>query len=295
VIRRALDRWLGPAVEAGLRRLEPGVPPEAHGRLARRCLREAEDLARDDPVASVWLAGALAGADAVSGAPPAPPPLDELFSRAGAPGASAAPSLELAVLAPPAPPPGGAGLLDAEVAIVRASFEAPESSPPPAAFALVLLAGLRRGWISPAAAARAAAGLAASLEPGRWFRRAGVLPGQACCLRVLLAASPGEPGVADLAERLLRHVEVQRDGALALRGAGPGAGRLEGLRFTHALLDAAETRWDLRFLNAALKRTDAHHRALASARGRSGAGGRLLGLAYASAVARQEALLRRCL
>jgi len=141
--------------------------------------------------------------------------------------------------------------------------------------------------------------LAATLDPPRWLLRKGTAYGGSALLRALVglaAAGGGEPPDAltrSLCERLLRHVEVRREEALAfLPESLPRDPRppRERLRFAAALLEAAEHYRDARYLNAALKLVDWH----LAGPGRRGTDP-VTGLHYAFAVARQERLMRELL
>ncbi|MEN8182917.1 MAG: hypothetical protein ABFS46_10330 [Myxococcota bacterium] len=270
-MRRALDRALGPAVERVLRRFEQNVDPAEHRRLATRL---AGSHAFQERPASLGVH------DAES--------LGLRMDRVRDEASAAARLLHLGTLSPPATSPEGA--LDAELAGVQARFlEAGNDDPAARALCLVVLAGLRRGEVGIGAAHDVAWRTAMGIEPKRWFLRRGVVFGTSNLLRILLGSgTEHETYTAEVCERLLRHVEVRRDDALLLRSGPdqPFEARLERLRFTHALLDAAARFRDLRFLNAALKLSDRHHRELAGA-----PRGDLLGLHYAAGVARQEALL----
>lgn len=314
-MRRALDRVLGPAVEAGLRRLEHTVDPASHVRLAGDLLgafasrvasaghgaadRGAERLL--SRLMDVWASPLrvnppiqAAGAGAAGEEPPEE--LAALLRRASAGTRPDTWSLHLASLLPPAEgsAPGEPGLA-AELACMGASLDSPSpegGEPPAASLALVLLATLRTGRLAAPAAREAAGKIAEGLEPRRWFPRAGVRYGSANLLRTLLAASGAERDayVAEVCERLLRHVEVLREESLRLPGDRSRVQRaLEQLRFTHALLDVCERFGDLRFLNAALKRNDQHYRELSRSQG--GGVDDVVALHYAAGVARQETLM----
>jgi hypothetical protein len=294
-MRRLLAGSLGAAVEDWLGRLERGVDEAAQRGQASRWLRDAGSLAEASPEAAPALHRVRSDIAASLGLDPPSPP-----ANAGAPspgGESVAPpsredepralvlhlaALPRAVAAPDRAPeqiaPAWSPLLEGALA--------PEQS-------LALLAGACLGVTPRAARARALQTLASALAPGRWFPREGFAPGAANLLRTFVA--DGEGALADYAsevcERLLRHVEVQRERALRPRGGvTPDANRLEQARFTLALLDAAERWQDLRFLNAALKRSDLHHGQWARRRARSRRD-LLAGLHWAAAVARQERLL----
>lgn len=309
MIRRALARGLGPAVEAALRRLERGVPVEAHLRLARRALDAAEAFGPGRPEAEIAAAvaahararlgvGEAGRSPGAEGALPAPEPGSlRAWLQEGRGGAGTA--LHLAALLPREPKPRGERPLDP---LVRELGEGPAPAaerPVDPREAALLAAALRRGWVAPEAADGALLRAASSLEPRRWFGRTGPPEGAASLLRALLAApakGPGEAYVLDVCERLLRHVEVRRGEALRLRGEAalpPGRAALERLRFALALLDAARREGDLRFLNAALKRVDTEHRLLRRRLRGRGPGGPLLRLHYAAAVADQEVLMER--
>jgi len=160
---------------------------------------------------------------------------------------------------------------------------------------------LRRGDLDPAAGDRLLADVLPGLPPRLWFRQRGALFGTARLLRALLAVADASEArtrdyTRDVCDRLLRHLEVRRDGWLPFRPAGRPAGawdELERLRFTHALLDACERFGDLRYLNAVLKANDWHHRSLRRA---GGVDPQQLALArrlYLQSFRRQEAQMRR--
>jgi len=269
LIRGTLQRLLGPGVEALLRRLERGVAAQDHLRLAARLERAARArLPAGSDALAACEPGLLAGAAADETSPPALALQGVALEGAGAAGA--------------------AGSWDAALEVAAA---------PPSAVACVVLAGLRSGALSPAAGRRAVGGLLDGLEPRRWFARAGTPYGSANALRALIALGSGAAGHAEarseICERLLRHVEVRREAAFRVRasdGVRPWQARLERLRFTLALLDAAQAAGDLRFLNAALKENDRRHRACARLRPARRVEDALLGLHYAASVARQERL-----
>jgi hypothetical protein len=132
--------------------------------------------------------------------------------------------------------------------------------------------------------------LAGAIEAKRWFVAAGVRAGLAEALRALIASGVHESYACDVAERLLRHVEVKRADALAAPAISletPSAREIEKLAWCHALLDCAASLRDLRFLNAALKTLDRAARVLE----RGAAPSALHALAYVSAVRRQERAL----
>lgn len=318
-MRRLVERTLGRPVEALLARLERGVQAGDHLRLARRALDPergplaaarlrslpAEVAAAAGTVRSA-LASRLEGRDAAKDGAPV----------GGAQGPSAAALAELP-RAPEGPVAAWAGLPCADVLPVeapRASDDATLAAalgaaaddgpfageaPRPAlatGSALALLEGLRAGHLTRPTARALARRLAGPVAPARWFRKAGVLPGSACLLRAWLAVEdPDDPVLDDVRERMLRHVEVRREDALALRATpsepASARGALERLRFALTLLDVAERRRDGRFLNGALKLLDWQHAPLARRGFGEGTAAPLLGAHYAACVVRQERLL----
>ena len=147
--------------------------------------------------------------------------------------------------------------------------------------------------------------LCGSLKPRHWFLKRGALYGSADLLRVLIAALRlGHTGLEeytrDVCDRLLRHLEVRRSEWLPFRGESQPADAcepLERVRFTLALLDAAEHFGDLRLLNASLKANDWHLQLLRSrSMGRLSAGrpanAAMLQLHYLHGLARQERMLQ---
>jgi len=284
LIRRALHGALGPGVEILLRRLERGVAAQDHLRLAAR------------------LAGAARAALPAGWDPAALPALEpgRLVAAAAEETSPCALALQRLALADAAASGPAAGAWDAalEAASAGSRLQARTAGAPPAfAAASVLVAGLRSGALSPAAGCRIAAGLLEGLEPKRWFARDGTAYGAANVLRALIALGADPAGHAEarreIGERLLRHVEVRRAAALRVRacdGVRPWQARLERLRFTLALLDAAQSTGDLRFLNAALKENDRQRRAHARLRPARRVEDALLGLHYAASVTRQERL-----
>jgi hypothetical protein len=295
-MRRLVPRSLGAAVEAWLGRLERGVDAAAQRRLAARWLRDAGALAAGSSEATTALRRVRSAIAGELGLDPTPPAAEAAAARAGEPRGTApareddARALVLHLAALPravAAPDPGAPDPSAAAPTFPAGAPGPEAS-------LALLADACLGATPRAARARALAELAAARAPARWFPREGVFPGAANLLRAFVADAEGASAdyAAEVCERLLRHVEVQRE--LALRPAGPvapDAQRLEQVRFTLVLLEAAQRWRDLRFLNAALKRNDLHHRAWARRRTRSRYD-LLAGLHGAAALARQEALVR---
>lgn len=300
-MRRSLDRLLGRPVEALLDRLERGVSVDEQRGLALRGVRGAlEWSARelDEPARGqlAALCGDLSRALA-PGAPGAeiaacdgPASLPDGVDDESSPGAFA---LHLATLREGTPPRAASQAASCEAAGARSAGVPLEAS------SLQLLAGLGAGSLTPDAARRGARALAEGFEARHWFPRKGIRLGSANLLRTLLLATPPETQpdgyVDDVCERLLRHVEVRRDEALRLASAprAPWQAPLEALRFTLALLDAAARSGDARFLNAALKLNERHHRVLLRAQRGQGLGQVLLALHYAASVARQEAWLAR--
>lgn len=294
-MRRLLPRSLGAAVEDWLGRLERGVDEASQRREAGRWLRAAGSLAAPSPEAVPALERVRAAIAASLGLdPPSPQPdfaAPGPLEAAGAPSREDAPRalvLHLAALpcAVSAPDRGVDSAAPAWWPLAGGAL-APEQT-------LALLADACLGATPRAGRARALQTLASALAPNRWFPREGLAPGAANLLRTFVADGEGALAsyAAEVCERLLRHVEVQRERALRPRGeVAPDAGRLEQVRFTLALLDAAERWCDLRFLNAALKRSDLHHEQWVRRRARS-RHDLLAGLHWAAALARQEELLR---
>ena len=295
MIRRLLGGSLGAAVEDWLGRLERGVDEAAQRQQVARWLREAASLASASPEAAPALhrvrSDIAASLDLDPPSPSAdvgtPPPGGKPIGTPSREDEPRALVLHLAALPHAVAAPDGPAVSTVpEGSLLLEGALAPEQS-------LALLAGACLGATPRDTRARALRTLASALAPGRWFPREGVVAGAANLLRTLVADGEGALGdyAAEVCERLLRHVEVQRERALRPRGeVAPDADRLEQTRFTLALLEAAERWRDLRFLNAALKRNDLHHGQWARRHARSRRD-LLAGLHWAAAVARQERLL----
>ncbi len=136
---------------------------------------------------------------------------------------------------------------------------------------------------------------ARALPARRWFLRRGTCYGTGHLLLALLRVVPGPlaPYTREVCDRLVRHVEIRRRGALAFRPEGlpdGSAPAVERLRFAVALATAARCFGDLRYLNTALKLNDWHRRRLLPGR-RSGTDS-LAALHYVVSIARQESALR---
>jgi hypothetical protein len=321
LIRAALDRWMSPAVERVLCRVERGVAPPDQWRLALSLLEGAVGprspawLAALDPPARgaterlcAVLAAELGDAAAVdadaNGAGVAfastGASLLEVARREAAPPAW---PLHLATLSGCAADPAAALPLGAELQAAAARETAPDVAPAGLApLTLCILAAVRAGALSRSEGARIVGELVRRLPPRRWFGRAGTPYGIANLVRALVEIS-GEDAtcaeaLSDATERLLRHVEIRRQTALSFPAAArlsPGQARLERLRFTLACLEIAVGCDDLRFLNAALKLNDWHHGEVVRLARGGPPWGTLLAVHWGASVAGQERAMRRML
>ena len=287
-----LERAFAP-VDRLLARLDDAVDPETHVGRARRLLGRAGDGGLDPVLAGIPAALARRCTADLAGAPtPEAVRLDD-EARAVLSSAFRAGTLEAGR------PERTAQLLGLLPGVFRVS-SAPDFELPAEGDWAAERSRLARLWVGLATSEiprdRAVPVLeaAVAIRPeGRWFLRRGAWYGSAALMRALALAGH-EPSGRRLFDRLLRHVEVRREGALAFLPESLPADAepdLERARFSLALVDAA-IRWrDLRYLNAALKLSDYRHRQL-------GADQKLaapVGLAHAACIARQESALRTLL